>query len=258
MPELELKQVEFAYRERRNVFPVLHQLNLRIPAGEFLCVVGPSGSGKSTLLYLAAGLLKPDRGQILLDGRPLPGPGVDRSVVFQQYSLFPWLTARENVGFGLRQAHKGLKPKEALAQAEQFLAQVEMAEDMDKYPEQLSGGMRQRVAIARALAMDADMLLLDEPFGALDAKKRRDLQDLLENIWQNGQKRRTILFITHDIEEALLLGDRVVFLEQGEIRKDLPIGLPRPRRFLAQTESPQYGKLRQELQGLFLEEAACI
>ncbi len=268
MPKLSFNQVDFAYKQNKKLYPALHNLNLQIQTGEFVCVVGPSGSGKSTLLYLAAGLLQPDHGQILLDGKPMPRPNVDRAVVFQQYSLFPWLTAQENVAFGLRQAHRGMSKKEALAQAASFLAQVEMAEAGDKYPSQLSGGMRQRVAIARALALDADILLLDEPFGALDTKKRQNLQDLLEKLWQNGAKRQTVLFITHDIEEAALLGDRILFLDKGCVCQDMPMPLPRPRRSLASSHAAGYMQAVAELKALFYQypdqeqpwsqEAACL
>ncbi|MCR4963306.1 MAG: ABC transporter ATP-binding protein [Firmicutes bacterium] len=268
MPKLSFNQVDFAYKQNKKTYPALHNLNLQIQKGEFVCVIGPSGSGKSTLLNLAAGLLQPDQGQILLDGKPMPRPNVDRAVVFQQYSLFPWLTAQENVAFGLRQAHRGMSKKEALARAADYLAQVEMADAGYKYPSQLSGGMRQRVAIARAVALQADMMLLDEPFGALDTKKRQDLQDLLEKLWENGGKQQTVLFITHDIEEAALLGNRIIFLDKGRIRKDIPLQLPRPRRLLANCRTGEYMETVEELKSLFYqyqdaeenwqEEVACL
>ena len=251
MAGLDFKQVSFSYRDAKQDFGVLNNLELQISPGEFVCVLGPSGSGKSTLLSLTAGLLTPDSGQILLDGQPLPGPGVDRAVVFQQYSLFPWLSARENVAFGLRQARKGLGKRQARQLAEEYLQQVGMAEAMDKYPHQLSGGMQQRVASARALALDARMLLLDEPFGALDAKRRQELQQLLLRLWQERTERPTILFVTHDISEAVLLADRIVFLAAGKILADLPCALPRPRQALAAQLDEEYLALCRKLHALF-------
>src|SRR5690349_23184240 len=173
-----------------------------------MVIVGPSGCGKSTLLDLLAGLTKPSGGQILLDGRPVAGPALDRGVVFQQYALFPWRTALGNVEFGLEA--QGLPEKQRRERAREFLALVGLSGFEDRHPHELSGGMRQRVAIARSLAYDPDVLLMDEPFAALDAQTRESLQDELRRIWQSTGK--TVVFITHGIEEAVYLGQRVAVI----------------------------------------------
>ncbi|MCU7727548.1 ABC transporter ATP-binding protein [Actinoplanes sp. KI2] len=192
-------------------FVALRDLDLDVRDGEFLVVVGPSGCGKSTALNLIAGLDRPTDGELLLDGRPIVGPGLDRGIVFQQYALFPWRTARENVEFGLQS--KGVGRRERARIAADHLALVGLTAFADNYPHTLSGGMKQRVAIARALAYDPDVLLMDEPFAALDAQTRESLQGQLLRIWQ--QTRKTVVFITHSIEEAVYLGQRVAVMTAG-------------------------------------------
>nr|WP_294915593.1 ABC transporter ATP-binding protein [uncultured Neokomagataea sp.] len=187
---------------------VLDDLNLSLEAGDFLVVVGPSGSGKSTLLDLAAGLSAPTHGKVLLDGSSVSGPGPDRSVVFQNYALFPWKSARDNIILALDAA--GIDRREHTAKADQALNLVGLQQSADRYPHQLSGGMKQRVAIARALSVEPKVLLMDEPFGALDAQSRETLQIELRSLWQRTGM--TIMFITHDIDEALLLGQRIAIL----------------------------------------------
>jgi NitT/TauT family transport system ATP-binding protein len=200
-------------------------LDLHVRAGELLVVVGPSGCGKSTLLDLLAGLTLPTSGRVLLDGREVTGPGLDRGIVFQQYALLPWRTAQANVEFGLEA--KRLPKAQRRARAREFLALVGLAGFEDRYPHELSGGMKQRVAIARSLAYDPEVLLMDEPFAALDAQTRESLQDELLRLWHATGK--TIVFITHGIEEAVFLGQRVVVLTSrpGRVKEVLEIDLPR-------------------------------
>ena len=249
MAEIEIHGLSFSYKDHNKSFQALDDITLRIDDGEFICVVGQSGCGKTTLLRLVAGLQPPTAGEIKIDGTAVDGPGTNRSIVFQNYTLFPWMTARRNVQFGIKAARKGLSRREVIEIADMFLQKVGMRDDAGKYPYQLSGGMRQRVAIARALAMDTDILLLDEPFGALDAKIRRELQELLENLWDNGGKRKTVVFVTHDINEALRLADRIIYMQPGKIAADIPVELPRPRGD-SDTEN-RIKTLRRELMLLF-------
>lgn len=250
---VELVGLSFGYPGTAPVQPVLQDLSLQIKTGEFVCVIGHSGCGKTTLLNILAGLLPVGTGRVMLSGQPLTGPGTDRAVVFQHYSLFPWMTALQNVVFGIRQAGKKLKKAQVQAIADEYLQRVGMWADKDKYPYQLSGGMQQRVALARALAMDADLLLLDEPFGALDAKKRVELQQLLEKLWLEAASPKTVVFVTHDIEEALLLADRVLFMQQGHISAELVVPYARPRNRQAILDSAGYIGLKQALLNLFYD-----
>lgn len=201
---------------------VLSNLNLTIEDGEFLCIIGHSGCGKSTLLRLVAGLDAPAAGAIVIDGEPVNGPRADRTIVFQQYSLFPWMTVKKNVLFALKKAGK-FSRQEMEQRAEFFLEKTGMKDSRDKYPYQLSGGMRQRTAIARALAMDSPFLLLDEPFGALDTKIRRELQDLLRELWEKSAEKKTVIFVTHDLDEAMIMGSRIVFVKDGCIFREKQI-----------------------------------
>ncbi len=212
---------------RRTELTVFESLNLTVRAGEFVSVIGPSGCGKSTLLGIAAGLEEPSAGTVAVDGKPVRGPGLDRGVVFQEFALFPWLTVRDNVAFGLKSM--GMKKAERLARAGKYVDLVGLSAFAHYYPNRLSGGMRQRVGLGRALAVEPAVLLMDEPFGALDALTRENMQNALGEIWQETQK--TVLFITHDIEEAVFLSDRVLVLNgrPSSIVLELPIALPRPR-----------------------------
>ncbi|MFC9872794.1 ABC transporter ATP-binding protein [Nocardia salmonicida] len=216
---------QFAVRGSDEKFTAIEDISIEVEAGEFLVLVGPSGSGKSTLLDLLGGLSKPSSGQILLDGAPITGPGLDRGVVFQQYALLPWRTARANIQFGLEA--KGIARKERKAIAEHYLELVGLAGFGDRYPHELSGGMKQRVAIARSLAFDPEVLLMDEPFAALDAQTRESLQDELLRIWRTTGK--TILFITHGIDEAVYLGQRVAVLTSrpGRVKAVIDIDIDR-------------------------------
>ena len=205
----------------------LDHINLEVRAGEFLCIVGPSGCGKSTLLHLIAGLQAQTSGQVLVDGHPVEGPGTDRILIFQEHGLFPWLTVAENVEFGMKM--KGMPRAERKEKMQHYLRLVHLAKFEKSYIHQLSGGMRQRVAIARALATEPDVLLMDEPFAALDAQTRDLLHDELERIWSDTG--RTIIFVTHNVREAVRLGDRVVLLtfRPGRVKTEFPVSLPRPR-----------------------------
>ncbi|MGW6423012.1 ABC transporter ATP-binding protein [Nocardia sp. NPDC055053] len=216
---------QFAVRGTAEKFTAIDDITIEVGAGEFLVLVGPSGSGKSTLLDLLGGLSTPSSGQILLDGAPITGPGLDRGVVFQQYALLPWRTARANIQFGLEA--KGVARKERGQIADHYLELVGLAGFGDRYPHELSGGMKQRVAIARSLAFDPEVLLMDEPFAALDAQTRESLQDELLRIWRTTGK--TILFITHGIDEAVYLGQRVAVLTSrpGRVKAVIDIDIDR-------------------------------
>jgi NitT/TauT family transport system ATP-binding protein len=205
----------------------LDHINLQVKPGEFLCVVGPSGCGKSTLLHLIAGLQQQTSGHVLVDGKPVEGPGTDRILIFQELGLFPWLTVGQNVEFGMKM--KGVSKAGREEKTRYYLRLVHLSQFKDSYIHQLSGGMRQRVALARALATEPDVLLMDEPFAALDAQTRDLLHDELERIW--AETGRTIIFVTHNVREAIRLGDRVVLLtfRPGRVKREFPIDLPRPR-----------------------------
>ncbi|MGN2636655.1 ABC transporter ATP-binding protein [Nocardia takedensis] len=216
---------QFSVRGSDERFTALDDITIDVREGEFLVLVGPSGSGKSTLLDLLGGLSEPTAGQILLDGAPITGPGLDRGIVFQQYALFPWRTARANIEFGLEA--KKVRRKQRREIADRYLDLVGLSGFGDRYPRELSGGMKQRVAIARSLAYDPEVLLMDEPFAALDAQTRESLQDELLRIWRATGK--TILFITHGIDEAVYLGQRVAVLTSrpGRVKAVLDVDIDR-------------------------------
>ncbi|PIQ81925.1 MAG: nitrate/sulfonate/bicarbonate ABC transporter ATP-binding protein [Candidatus Omnitrophica bacterium CG11_big_fil_rev_8_21_14_0_20_64_10] len=225
---VELERVSKRFSHNGASTEVLREVSFSVEEGEFVCLVGPSGCGKSTLISLIAGLESPSAGRVTVAGREVRGPGPDRVVVFQESALFPWLTVRKNVEFGLKMA--GISPASRQRRAAEYLRLVHLSRFADAYPHQLSGGMKQRVAIARALAMDPKILLMDEPFGALDAQTRRLLHEELMGIWQKTGK--TILFVTHNVREATVLGDTVLVVSArpGTIKKGFKIKLPRPRR----------------------------
>jgi NitT/TauT family transport system ATP-binding protein len=223
-----LSDICLSYRtERGERLLALDHINLQVKAGEFLCIVGPSGCGKSTLLHLIAGLHQQTSGQILVDGKRVQGPGTDRILIFQELGLFPWLTVGQNVEFGMKM--KGLGKAEREEKTQYYLRLVHLSQFKDSYTHQLSGGMRQRVALARALATEPDVLLMDEPFAALDAQTRDLLHDELERIW--SETGRTIIFVTHNVREAIRLGDRVALLtfRPGRVKREFSVSLPRPR-----------------------------
>ncbi len=225
---IEAINVDHLYRGPTGWNHALDHLNLTVFRNELLCVLGPSGCGKSTFLRIIAGLTRPTSGEVLLNGKPIKGPGLDRGVVFQEPALFAWLTVVRNVEFGLIMS--GWKKPDARERAMHVLETVGLAGDADLYPYQLSGGMKHRVAVARAWALtDASLLLMDEPFSAIDAINRMTLQDYLINTWV--EERRTVVYVTHDIEEAVYLADRIVILKPspGRLAAELPVALPRPR-----------------------------
>jgi NitT/TauT family transport system ATP-binding protein len=209
--------------------PVICDVNLTCDYGEFVVVVGPSGCGKSTLLALAAGMVRPDQGSIHVDGQSVNGPGPERAIVFQEHGLFPWLTAAENIDFGLKMAR--VSRAERADRVEAVLRLVRLPDAGKKFVHQLSGGMRQRIAIARALVVDPAVLLMDEPFASLDAQTRTHMHEELQDLW--GATHKTILFVTHSVGEAVRLADRVIVLHTrpGRIRREIPIDLPHPRNF---------------------------
>ena len=219
-------------------------VSLDVADNDFITVLGPSGCGKSTLLRLVAGLETPSTGQILLDGQPIDGPGADRGVVFQSYTLFPWLSVRQNICFGLREKNMPLPQQKEIS--DHFIAKVGLRGFEDHFPKQLSGGMQQRVAIARALANDPKILLLDEPFGALDNQTRVLMQELLLGIWESARK--TVLFVTHDIDESIFMANRVVVFSArpGRIKADVPVDLPHPRHYTVKT-TPAFMELKARL-----------
>ncbi len=228
VPKVGLTDICLSYRtESGERMLALDHINLEVRAGEFLCIVGPSGCGKSTLLHLIAGLHQQTSGQVLIDGKPVQGPGTDRILIFQELGLFPWLTVGQNVEFGMKM--KGIGKAERDEKTRYYLRLVHLSQFKDSYTHQLSGGMRQRVALARALATEPDVLLMDEPFAALDAQTRDLLHDELERIW--AETGRTIIFVTHNVREAIRLGDRVALLtfRPGRVKREFPIDLPRPR-----------------------------
>ncbi len=239
---------------RTSRFTALDGVDLQVAAGEFMVVVGPSGCGKSTLLDLLGGLTRPTSGRILLDGEPVDGPGLDRGIVFQQYALLPWRTALGNVAFGLEAT--GVPRRQRAERAREYLELVGLAGFEDRHPRELSGGMRQRVAIARSLAYDPDVLLMDEPFAALDAQTRESLQDELLRIWQRTGK--TIVFITHGIEEAVHLGQRVAVLTSrpGRVKRVVPIELGDRRTTGDLRSSPEFARYRHEIWSLLHDEVA--
>ncbi|WP_256105930.1 ABC transporter ATP-binding protein [Streptomyces sp. ODS05-4] len=241
-------------RRRTGEFTALDGVDLAIEAGEFTVVVGPSGCGKSTLLDLLAGLTRPTDGRILLDGRPVAGPGLDRGIVFQQYALLPWRTAQGNVEFGLEAV--GVPRRERAGRARDFLDLVGLTGFEDRHPHELSGGMRQRVAIARSLAYDPDVLLMDEPFAALDAQTRESLQGELLRIWQRTGK--TVLFITHGIEEAVYLGGKVAVMTSrpGRIKRVVPIDLGERTAADDLRSSPEFARHRHEIWSLLHDEVS--
>ena len=228
MPKVQIKAVEKVYEGRNGKTIALNGVNLDIHDNEFICVVGPSGCGKSTLLNIIAGLHEASSGEVLVDGIKVEGTGVDRGVVFQQYALFPWLTVKKNVMFGLK-LKKDLTDEQREEIAMKYIKIVGLEKFVDAYPKELSGGMKQRVAIARAYAVNPSLLLMDEPFGALDAQTRTQLQTELLKTWE--EEKKTCFFITHDVEEAILLATKVIVMSArpGRIKEIIDIDIPYPR-----------------------------
>ncbi len=225
--KVKIDNVRKVFNGRNGEMIALNGVSLDIKENEFVCVVGPSGCGKSTLLNIIAGLEELTSGKVYVDGKEVQGPGTERGVVFQQYALFPWLTVRKNVEFGLKL--KGLKQEEVGKIADKYIKMVDLEEFANSYPKELSGGMKQRVAIARAYAVNPEVLLMDEPFGALDAQTRTQLQSELLDTWE--KERKTCFFITHDVDEAIILAQRVVIMSArpGRVKEIVDIDIPYPR-----------------------------
>ena len=262
-PKVRLRNVakQFVAARTGQLTTAVTDVNLDIHAGEFVCVVGPSGCGKSTVMNLIAGLDTPTSGTIEANGTPIRGPGADRGVMFQDYALMPWMSAHDNIGFGLNYGTpgKGLSREQREQRIRHFIDLVGLHGSEKKYPHQLSGGMRQRVALARLLANEPDILLMDEPLGALDAQTRLILQVELLRIWGETApigERKTALFITHDIDEAVFLGDRVVVMSThpGRVKAVIPIALPRPRTEHIRAEA-RFGELVEQIWKLIRDEA---
>ena len=273
--KIEVQNLSVHYREGNRCFAAIEDISFSVKQGEFVSIIGSSGCGKSTLLNVLGGLLAPSTGSVRIDGAPVSGPGRNRGFVFQHYSLFPWMTARNNVAFGIKQAKKELRRKERLKLADRFLEKVGLENFRHAYPSRLSGGMKQRVAIARTLAMDTEIMLMDEPFGAVDTKNRALLQELLLGLWEGGiedggmvypeqaaaglarRERKTVVFVTHDIDEAIFMSDRIIMFKSGpgRIFRELEVPFSRPRSRAVLAQSPEYTRLRNELLTLFFDDA---
>jgi NitT/TauT family transport system ATP-binding protein len=241
MALLEVKSVFKLFQVNGNQMEALKNINLDIEENEFVCFIGPSGCGKTTLLRIIAGLEEPSSGEILLEGQPIKGPGPERGMVFQEYSLFPWRTVLDNVAFGLEL--KGISKDQRHEKARQYLKMVELERFEERYPHELSGGMKQRVAIARALVNDPIAILMDEPFGALDAQTRNIMQSELLRIWE--EEKKTVIFVTHSVDEAIYLADRIVIMSArpGKIKDVIKIDISRPRS----RTSPQVNAIRDRI-----------
>ncbi len=235
---------EFVDRRTKSTVRALDEINLEVQKGEVICILGPSGCGKSTLLNIVAGFLPPSGGEVRIDGRPVIEPGPDRGFVFQEFALFPWRTVLENVEFG--PVLKGMEKADRHARARELIQRIHLTGFEDKFPFELSGGMKQRVGIARALANDPEVLLMDEPFGALDAQTRRVMQEELLKLL--GETKKTVLFVTHAIDEAIVLADRVVVMtaRPGQVKALLGVDLPRPR----ERTSPEFNELYRRMDDL--------
>ena len=259
---IEIKNLSLSYESDNTTYEALKDINLTINRGEFICIVGSSGCGKSTLLSVLEGLNRATSGSVKINGKEIRGAGVERAVVFQSYSLFPWMTAQENVAFAVYETNKKrgekISKKKAFEIALTFLKRVELNGFENKLPGELSGGMQQRVAIARAMACDPEILLMDEPFGALDAKIRENLQNLLLKMWREDEKKKTVVFVTHDLNEAELLADRIVFMIPKHIYAIVDDRLPRPRHYPEVQESSEYKELYQTLMKYFYKETLSV
>jgi NitT/TauT family transport system ATP-binding protein len=245
------RQVSMVFETRNGEVRALDDVTVEVADADFVCIVGASGCGKSTLLNIMAGLIRPTAGTVEVGERPVEGPGVERGMVFQSYTLFPWLRVRENVEFG--PSLKGVSKAERRRTADRLLEEMGLVEFARAYPRELSGGMKQRVAIARALANDPEVLLMDEPFGALDALTRAGAQRFLTEIWE--QHRRTIAFVTHDIDEAIYLGDTVYVMSRrpGRIREIVQVDISRPRS-LDDIGTPRFAELKHHILSLIFED----
>lgn len=253
MAKISLEHVGLQYGSGGEAYRVLDDMSFAVEEGEFVSLIGMSGCGKSTTLSLLSGLRRPTAGSVRINGKTVEGPGKDRGVVFQHYSLFPWMRAKKNVEFGIRQVAAGKTREEISSKAEKYLRLVGLKDCGNLFPHQLSGGMQQRVAIARTLAMEPEILLMDEPFGALDAKNRVALQGLLLALLENEDQKKTVLFVTHDIDEAILLSDRILFMKDRRIYRELKVPFRRPRNRTEIAGTDVYTAFRKKLFSLFYD-----
>lgn len=249
--KLVIDQVGKVFNSKGGEMVALDRTSFKVKEGEFITILGPSGCGKSTILRIVAGLEEPSSGHVYLDGHEVKGPGPDRGMVFQSYTLYPWLNVEDNIAFGLKL--KGTSQKKCKEVAQHYLELIGLNGFEKHYPIQLSGGMKQRVAIARALANDPEILLMDEPFGALDAQTRSIMQEILLKAWEESKK--TILFITHDVEESIFLADSVYVMtaRPGRLKENIPVNLPRPRDYNIKNSS-EFLSLKTRLLDLIREE----
>lgn len=254
MAKLKFENVYLEYQDKNDYYSALEDVNFEIKEGEFVSIIGSSGCGKSTTLSILSGLKEPTKGTFYIDEEESHGTSINRAVVFQNYSLFPWMTTKKNISFGIKQVEKHKSKKEIEKIAKQYLNAVGLDGIDNKYPYQLSGGMRQRVAIARTLAMEPEILLMDEPFGAVDAKTRVVLQDMLLELLERGNEKKTIVMVTHDIDEAILLSDRVFFMADKKIAKEFQVDFARPRNRQDIFATSKYKELRQEIMSYFYKD----
>lgn len=260
---IEINNLCLKYWSENSMYEALRDINLTVRKGEFICIIGSSGCGKSTLLSVLSGLNKPSSGSVRVNGAEIDGAGEERAVVFQSYSLFPWMSAKQNIAFAVYETAKKrarlgkgtrLSKKESQKIAMEFLAKVDLKYFEDKLPGELSGGMQQRVAIARAMATNPEILLMDEPFGALDPKIRQNLQSLLLKLWGEDSKKKTVVFVTHDMDEAILLADRIVFMLPQRIHSVIDVDFPRPRQKKDILAQPASRAVYERINALFDEQ----
>ena len=259
MSYLKIENLEISFNSVKGKFVAVRDINLNVGKGEIISIIGHSGCGKSTIVNAIAGMVAPSKGQVTLDGKRITGPGPDRGMVFQNYSLLPWLTVYENIFQAVDAALKGINREEKHDKVQRYLRMVNLWDHREKHPGQISGGMKQRVAIARAFAIDPEVLLLDEPFGALDALTKASLHIELLKMWNLTHRSKTIIMVTHDIEEAVFLSDRIVVMRDGPaatIREIEEVHLPRPRNKKDTVNLPEYKTIRERLLSLLMDKVA--
>ena len=254
MSKIQIENLTLTYKDATKSYTALENLNLSVKEGEFVCIIGPSGCGKSSLLSVLEGLNKATAGKVLIDGKEITGPGKERGIVFQHYSLFPWLTTVGNVVFAMKQNKVKGKKSELEERAKHYLSKVGLADAFEKYPAELSGGMQQRVAIARILAANNSIFLMDEPFGAIDPKNRQELQELVGRLAR--EEKKTVLFVTHDIDEAILLADRIIFIDRHNIQADIEVGIKKPVTKAELIDNERFRELNSHLMKLFYQGVA--